>query len=56
MNNTQVSGSLEGKYRLSDYNTTVKAAWSTANVLSSTFEFQVPAFFLKIFSILLHLV
>jgi hypothetical protein len=37
----EVSGSLEGKYNLSDYNTTVKAAWSTANVLSTNFEFQV---------------
>lgn len=36
----KVAGSLEGKYSLADYNTTVKTAWSTANILSSKFEFQ----------------
>lgn len=36
----KISGSLEGKYLLNDYNTTVTAAWNTANVISSQIELE----------------
>lgn len=36
----KVSGSIEGKYKLSDYKTTVYSKWNTANIISSKFEIQ----------------
>ena len=37
----QVSGSFEGKYELKDYKALISTKWSTSNILSSKFEFQV---------------
>jgi len=36
----KVTGSLEAKYKLKEYNTTVSTKWNTSNVLSSKFEIQ----------------